>query len=146
MKKFFSTLSIALLLALSPAYAGNGIVTEKLGITKVAATSGNVANAAAAASIPAVAGRLNYITGFSVTSTGSTAAAAVVISVTGLTPSPMTFTYNTVAGATLGNPQFHYEFPQPMPASAVNTAIQVSCAALGAGNTNTVTNVFGYYE
>lgn len=130
---------------LHPAFAGNGVVVEKIGITKVMATSGNVAAGAAAASIPAVAGKLNYITGFSVTGTGATAGQAVVITVTGLSGGTITFTHASATGVAVGNAQFNYEFPAPHPASAINTAISVSCASLGAGSTNNVTNVFGYY-
>lgn len=128
------------------AHAGNGIVVEKQAITRVLATSGNVAAGAAAASIPAVAGRLNYITGFSITGSGATVGQVSVITVTGLAGGTITFTATSVTGATLANPQFNYEFPQPMPASALNTAITVSQASLGAGSTNNVTNVYGFYE
>lgn len=127
------------------AHAGNGIIVEKQGIVRVLATSGNVAAGAAAASIPAVAGKLNYITGFSVTGTGATAGQAVVITVTGLAGGTITFTHASATGVAVGNTPFNYEFPSPMPASAINTAITVSCASLGAGSTNNVTNVFGYY-
>lgn len=127
------------------AYAGNGVVVEKIGIVKTMATSGNVAAAAAAATLPAVPGKLNYITGFSVTGTGATVGQAVVITVTGLSGGTITFTHASATGATVGNAQFNYEFPAPHPASAINTAIAVSCASLGAGSTNNVANVFGYY-
>jgi hypothetical protein len=140
-------LFIGLFLALAPvAHAGSGVVTEKPTITKVLATSGNVAAGVAAASIPAVSGRLNYITGFSITGTGATAGQAVVVTVTGLLGGTITFTIASVTGATVGNAALNYEFPHPVPASAINTAITVSCATLGAGSTNNVTNVFGYTE
>lgn len=130
---------------LHPAFAGNGVVYEKTGIVKVLATSGNVAAGVAAATIPAVPGKLNYITGFSVTGTGATVGQAVVITVTGLSGGTITFTIASVTGATVANAAFNYEFPAPVPASAINTAIAVSCATLGAGSTNNVTNIFGYY-
>lgn len=127
------------------AYAGNGVVIEKIGIVKVLATSGNVAAGVAAATIPAVPGKLNYITGFSITGTGATLASPVVVTVTGMSGGTITFTAAATAGVLLGNTPFNYEFPAPVPASAINTAIVVSCASLGAGSTNNVTNVFGYY-
>lgn len=130
---------------LHPAFAGNGVVTEKFGIVKVMATSGNVAAGVAAATIPAVPGKLNYITGFSITGTGATLGAPVVVTVTGMSGGTITFTVTAVAGVLLGNAPLNYEFPAPVPASAINTAIVVSCASLGTGSTNNVTNVFGYY-
>ena len=126
------------------AHAGNGVVTEKQGIVKTLATSGNVAAAVATATLPAVPGKLNYITGFSVTGTGATAGQAVVITVTGLSGGTITFTTASATGVAAGNALFNYEFPAPHPASAINTAIVVSCATLGAGSTNNVTNAFGY--
>lgn len=137
---------IILALMIAPAIAGSGVVVEKQAITKVLATSGNVAAGVAAASIPAVAGRLSYITGFSITGTGATAGQAVVVTVTGLSGGTITFTLASATGVAVGNTPFNYEFPHPVPASAINTAITVSCASLGAGSTNNVTNIFGYYE
>ncbi len=114
---------------------GGGIV--------VTATSGNVANASAVATLPATAGRTNYITGFEVTGTGATLGLPVTITVTGIT-TPISYTYAAVAGVLVENTPLLVEFPQPLPASAVNTAITVTCPALGAGNTNNTVNVHGF--
>lgn len=113
--------------------------------TYVTAGSGNVANAAAAASLAAVAGKTNYISGFSITSTGSTAAAIVRATLAGLISGTLGFTYVTVAGATTANRDLVVTFPTPIPASAVNTAITISLPALGAGNTNAEVNIWGFY-
>jgi hydroxymethylglutaryl-CoA reductase len=114
------------------------------GAVSVTGSSGNIAAATAAASLPAVAGKTNYITGFTVTGTGATAALAVSVTVTGTLSGTMTFTYAAAAGAAVANQQLNVTFPFPIPASAVNTAITVSCPTLGTGNTNNTVNVFGY--
>lgn len=107
-------------------------------------TSGNVANAIATATMPAVATSTNYITGFDVTGSGATVALPVVVTVAGLLGGSMTFTYVAIAGALLANTPLSIRFPSPMPASAVNIAITVTCAALGIGSTNNVVNAYGY--
>ena len=114
---------------------GGGIV--------VTATSGNVANASAAGTLAAVAGRTNYITGFEVTGAGATAGLPVTVTVTGIT-TPISYTYTATAGVLVANTPLLVEFPQPLPASAVNTAITVTCPALGSGNTNNTVNVHGF--
>lgn len=114
------------------------------GGTLLNATSGNVAAASAVATLPAVASRTNYITGFDMTGTGATAAAVVTVTVAGLAGGSITFIATAVAGATLANPVLSIRFPAPIPASAVNTAITVTCPSLGAGNTNNVVNAYGF--
>lgn len=109
----------------------------------VSASSGNVANAIAAATLAASAGVTNYISGFEISGSGATAASVVTVTVTGLLGGTQSYTLAVVAGAALGNPMLAVQFAPPFPASAVNTAITVSCPALGAGNTNNVANVRG---
>ncbi|WP_283807294.1 hypothetical protein [Bradyrhizobium sp. Tv2a-2] len=41
-------------------------------------------------------------------------------------------------------PPLDVQFNPPLPASAANTAITVSCPSLGSGNTNNSVNVYGY--
>lgn len=128
--------------------AGNVDVINPLmpsGAVPVTASSGNVAAASAVATIPAVANKTAWITGFMITSAGSTGAAVVSPTITGLLGGTLTFTYVSVAGVTLGNQPLNITLPTPVPASAVNTAIVVTCPSLGAGNTNATVNAFGYY-
>lgn len=112
--------------------------------TPVSASSGNVANAAAVATLAGVAGKTTYITGFRCGGSGSTAATVVNITVAGLIGGTQTYTMVSVAGATLANTPVIREFTQSIPASAVNTAIVVTMPALGAGNTNASCNAEGY--
>lgn len=112
--------------------------------TRVSATSGNVANGSAAATIPAVSGKTNYLTGFQIFGAGATAALAVDVTVTGLLGGTLTYTYGFVAGATLANTPINVAFDPPLPASAVNTAIVVTCPAGGSGAAKNTVNAQGY--
>lgn len=112
--------------------------------TPITSASGNVAAATATATLAGAASLTTYITGFEFTSAGSTAAAVVTITVTGTISGTLSYTYVTVAGATLANQPLVVQFSPPIPASAVNTSIVVSCPSLGAGNTNATMVAHGY--
>lgn len=114
------------------------------GATALSASSGNVANASAAATLAGAASKTTYITGFAVTAGGATAAALVDVTVTGLIGGTATFTFAAPAGATLGATPLVVTFPRPVPASAANTGIVVTLPALGAGNTKATANAFGF--
>jgi hypothetical protein len=113
------------------------------GGTAVGASSGNVANASAAASLAAVAAKTNYITGLEITFSGATAASVVLATVSGLLGGTETFVVAVPAGAAVGGTPIAIRFHPPHPASAANTAITVTLPALGAGNTNACVNVRG---
>lgn len=113
--------------------------------TPVTAGSGNVANAAATATIPAVVGKTAYITGFDLIGCGATAAAVVNPTLAGIISGTRTYVYAAVVGATARNPDLSLRFNPPLPASAVNQAITVTCPALGAGNTNMSATAYGFY-
>lgn len=123
---------------------GSGNAIPDAGGTAVGASSGSVANATASATLPAVAGKTNYIAGLEISGSGATAASVVTATITGLLGGTQSLTVPVVAGATLGNGLISIKFSPPFPGSAVNTAIVVSCPALGAGNTNNVVNVRGF--
>ena len=130
----------ALLFAL-PAMAQSPPLNQGVQIT---ASSGNVAAATATATLAAVVGKVTYICGFSITSAGSTGAAVVSPTVANVITGTMTFTYASVAGATLGNPPLIVPFTNCLPATAPNTTIVVSMPTLGAGNTNTTVDAWGF--
>lgn len=111
---------------------------------QVSNSSGNVAAATATATLPAATGKITYICGFSITSAGSTAAAVVNPTVTSVIGGTMTYTYASVAGATLANQHLTIPFTPCLPATAPNTTVVVSMPTLGAGNTNTTVNAWGY--
>jgi hypothetical protein len=111
---------------------------------QITASSGNVAAGVATATLAAAVGKVDYICGFSITSAGSTAAAVVSPTVTSVITSTMTFTYTTVAGATLANAPLVVPFNPCISAATPNTTIPVSVPSLGAGNTNTTVNAWGF--
>jgi hypothetical protein len=110
----------------------------------VSASSGNQANANAVATLPGVAGKTTWITGFEMTSAGATGAGVLNPTVAGVLGGTLTYTYACIAGATLANAPLIVEFPKPVPASAANTAIVVTLPALGAGNANATCVAHGY--
>jgi hypothetical protein len=119
-------------------------------ITPVANTASGAAQSNAAA-LPAAAGKLTYIEGFDVTGGGATAASVVEVSITGLASAigTLKFEMNVLAGVTGPvNAQggLFIRFPEPLPASAVNSAITVTCPSLGAGNTNASVSAYGYQK
>jgi hypothetical protein len=100
-----------------------------------------------AATLPATAGRTQYLEGFDVTGGGATAAAVIEVSVTGLAGGTLKFEMNVLAGVTGPvNAQggLFIRFPEPLPASAVNSAITVTVPSFGAGNTNAAVVAYGF--
>lgn len=128
----------------TPHFNVDGMSAYPAGATAITASSANVANASAVATLSGVALKTTYICGANITSGGSTAAALVTPTVVGTITGTLNFTYATVAGATLGNTPLSLRFSPCVPASAVNTAIVVTLPALGAGNTNATVNAHGY--
>jgi hypothetical protein len=114
------------------------------GATPVVAASGNVANATATATMAATASVTNYIAGFEVTGAGATAGLPVTVTITGILGGTISYTYDFAAGALVGNLPLIVDFLPALPASAVNTAIVVSCPASGLGGTNNTVVVHGY--
>lgn len=108
------------------------------------ASSGNVANVAAVATLPAAAGKTTYITGFQLTAGGATVGSVVNATVTGLNGGTLTYTFGFPVGAVVAGQPVNVTFPNPIPASAVNTAIVVTLPAGGGGNTNAAANAQGY--
>lgn len=120
------------------------VTAYPLGATPLHASSGNVANLAAVATLPGVAGKTTYISGFEITGGGATAAALVQATVTGLIGGTATYTVGAVAGAAAANTPLVVQFDPPIPANAANTAIAVTVPALGAGNTNSTVVAHGF--
>jgi len=114
--------------------------------TQIIGASGNVANAAAVATLAAVAGKTTYIDGFVITGTGATAAGVVEATLTGLLGGTMTFIIAVPAGVNTGLTPLVVNFPKPLPASAVDTAIVLTLPALGSGNTNAAVNAHGFQQ
>lgn len=130
--------------------------TDRMLLTKVApypnlatpliAGSGNVANASAVATLTGTATTTVYISGFEVTGSGATAGLPVTVTVAGLLGGTRSYTYVFAVGALVGNAPLVVPFDPPLPASAVNTAIVVTCPASGTGGTNNTVVAHGFYQ
>lgn len=109
-------------------------------------SSGNVAASAATATLTSASGRTVYITGFTVTGAGATAASVIAVTVTGVIGGTQTYNLAVPAGATVAVPQMTVNFPLPLAASSTNVNIVVSAASFGAGNTNAAVVAYGYIK
>lgn len=113
------------------------------GATFVTNDSGNVANAAAVATLAGVGGKITYLTGFALTASGATLGNDVTATISdGTWTKSYTFTFPV--GALVPATPIIIQFNNPLKASAVNTAIVVTLPAGGAGNTNATATVEGY--
>lgn len=108
------------------------------------AVSGSVANAAAVATLPAVVGKTNYITGFQCTALGATSLANVEVTIAGLQGGTLTYMFQFPAGVTLLAQALNVQFSRPLKASGQNVAIVATLPAGGAGNTKANMNVQGF--
>lgn len=115
------------------------------GAVSVSGGSGNVANGSAVATLAAGgASTTTWLTGFTVTAAGATAAANVSVTVGGLLGGSRVYVFTFPAGATVAAQPLDVLISPPMPASAVNTAITVTVPASGAGGTHCAVVAFGY--
>ena len=114
--------------------------------THVTASSGNVANTNAVATLAAATGKTTWINGFALTAAGATAGSVVTATITGVITGTMSFTFTVPTGATVGATPLAVNFSNPIPASAVNTAIVVTLPALGSGNTNAAATAWGFQK
>lgn len=110
------------------------------------AGSGNVANASAAATLTPGTTTTAYIAGFSVTGAGATAGANVLVTVAGLLGGTRTYVYTFATGVAVANAPLNICFNPPLPASAANTAIVVTCPASGAGGTHNAVVAHGFHR
>lgn len=141
MKKFIFVLPLVLLLV---AASTNAQCWPIPGATAKTGTSGNVAAATAAASLAAVSSKTNYVTGFTITASGSTTALPVSVTLTGIVTGTQTYTFVFPAGVLVAAQPLVVNFTAPIPATGANTAITVSCPSGGAGNTNATANIIGF--
>lgn len=114
------------------------------GAVTVSQNSANVANAQAQATLAAAAGLTNFVTGFMIFAGGATAGSIVLATITGLAGGTLNIPVAVPAGALLAATPITVTFPQPIQASAVNTAVVLTLPALGAGNTNGSVSLLGF--
>jgi hypothetical protein len=113
--------------------------------TGLSASSGNVANATATASLPAKVGQIAYMTSWLVAASGATAGATVNLTVTGLAGGTLTVPFTFPAGANVAAYALTPTYYPGLQAAAANTPITISLPAGGAGNTNAAVSVQGFY-
>lgn len=99
--------------------------------TPIIKSATGIAGAAVSVTLPAVANKTTYITGFTVTTTAPTTASNLTCTVSGLAGDG-TLNYNIYEAASSGS-TLSINFPEPVPASAANTAIVVAVPALATG-------------
>ena len=114
--------------------ASNTVINNmpNLDVTGSASQTGSTATA----SLPAVAGKTNVLTGFDVSATGTITAGTVTVTGVG----SGTLTYGVPVGLTT---PLVVQFTAPLICSSgTNTAITVACSTLGAATS--FVNVYGY--
>ena len=113
------------------------------GSSAVAASSGVVAAAVATATLPAVVGQTNAVSGFQITGLGATGATVVVATLTGVLGGTQSYEITVPAGATTPITPVIVSFNPPLPATGTNVAIAISVPSFGTGNTNAEVNIQG---
>lgn len=113
--------------------------------TPISASSGNVAAAAATATITAGT-KMAYINGFAVTGAGATAASVIAVTVTGVVGGTQRYNMAIPAGAAVAVTPLIVNFPMPLSATGYGTDIVVSAASFGAGNTNAAVVAYGFLK
>jgi|SRR5580700_9794283 hypothetical protein len=123
----------------------NGILkTGDLPLGTAVVVSSTGAATAQNQTLPAVSGKTNYLSGFTITGLGATAAASIQVTTTGLASGQLTFTLPIPAGVTVGVSPLTVKFNPPLPASGTNVAIVVSCPSFGSGNTVQSSSAWGF--
>ncbi len=101
----------------------------------IADSAAGIAAAAAVATLAAVAGRRNYLSGFVASATNPAAAVSGEITVTGI--GGVTLRFKFVEAAAAGG-LLTVQFSTPIPANADNTAIVVTLPAIATGGATAV--------
>jgi hypothetical protein len=120
--------------------------TLKVGAVTPGTPLGDAQTGAATAvncTLAATANKLNWLTGFTVTGLGATAAGSIQITTTGLSNN-LIFTLPIPAGVTTGVTPLRIDLPHPIPASGRNVAIVVNVPSFGSGNTVASCSAYGF--
>jgi hypothetical protein len=96
------------------------------------------------ATLPGIAGRTTFITGFEITGAGATAASNILVTVTGTISGTLNYYVTVPAGTTTSIAFPPVEFTRPIPASGTNTAIVVNVPSFGSGNTAAAVTAHGF--
>jgi len=113
-------------------------------------SSGNLSNASAVATIPAVVDQYGVLTSVIITGGGASAASLVNMTIAGLKAGTITLPIPVASGVTApmvsSNGMIIWTPPNELVGSAVNTAITVTLPTLGTGSTNSAVVALGHYR
>jgi hypothetical protein len=107
-------------------------------------SSGSLSNTAATATLGAIASRVNYVAGFSVTATGATTLQNVLVTLTNTTGGTLTWLFQFPAGVSTLAQSLELQFNPPLEASAANTAMVLTLPAGGSGNIGACVTMWGF--
>jgi hypothetical protein len=110
--------------------------------TDVVATGVQV-HAANVVTLPAVAGKTNYVTGIEITGTGANAASNITAVLSGISVG-LNFNIEVPSGITVPLTPIIVEFSRPIPAFGVNVAITLTVPDFGVNGT-CAANIHGFY-
>jgi hypothetical protein len=102
-------------------------------------------------SLPATAGKVNYLEGFDISGSGATGASVIEANITGLNGGTLFYELPIVAGANLAafpliGPVYSVRFPEPIAATGANVAVTLTVPSFGAGNTNSSATLYGFQK
>lgn len=121
----------------TPEYAANFLTPSD--IITASSTGGAAAN-----NVTLAAGsRTAFLTGFSITGLGATAASTIAITTTGLQVN-LTWYLAIPAGVTTAVTPLILSFPIPLPANNPGVNIVINVPSFGAGNTTAAANAYGF--
>jgi hypothetical protein len=105
----------------------------------------SAANSSCVINTPNVVGKTTFLQGFCVTGLGATAAGAVVMTIAQLNDAgTISFDIGVPAGVLVPITPLIVNFQQPLQAQGVNTLIQLTVPAFGAGNTSVHMVAWGF--
>ena len=114
------------------------------GGTDVVVTHLTVA-ATATATLPAVAGKRVYVTGFEVTGSGATTKTMKGAHLDGVNASPLYYYVTVPEGADVAITPLIVQFTRPLPATAINGAVALVVPSFGTGNAAQSAVLHGFY-
>lgn len=114
--------------------------------TPLANSSGNVAAAAAVATLHPPTGKTASITRFDLGASGATTALPVTATVVGVVGGPLSYTFVFPAGALLAAAPVVAVFDPPLPATGPDVDIVVTLPSGGTGNTHATASAAGLAE
>ncbi|MCI0541537.1 MAG: hypothetical protein L0Z50_40585 [Verrucomicrobiales bacterium] len=125
----------------SPVSLATGVPAD---VSVVQASSGNVANAVAVATLASATGRTAYITGFQATASGASVALPVTLTVAGLAGGTASYTFTFTNGVLSTATPLIMNFPVPLAASGPGVDIVVTLPAGGSGNRRAAVSAQGF--